>query len=85
MKETKILILLCLFNYYFVSGVDNVEFYFHNGSSSPQKVLRNRLPCSCQSYTCGCCAGMNIQSYNFSQNGKCCIASFTVHVLKSIC
>ncbi|XP_021933785.1 uncharacterized protein LOC110836670 isoform X2 [Zootermopsis nevadensis] len=26
------------------------------------------MPCSCQSYTCGCCAGMSIQSYNFSRN-----------------
>jgi hypothetical protein len=54
----------------FTEAGDDVELYFYKGSTNSQKLLLNRLPCSCQSYTCGCCAGMNIQSYNFSQNGK---------------
>jgi hypothetical protein len=63
-----VLLLLVCFGTLRGQEVDDVEYYFHNGSSSSQKLLRNRLPCSCQSYTCGCCAGMNIQAYNFSQN-----------------
>lgn len=34
------------------------------------RVLRfGYLPCSCEDYTCGCCANMNIRLFNFHRHG----------------
>ncbi|XP_069677001.1 uncharacterized protein [Periplaneta americana] len=45
---------------------DEAQLCFYEEGAGPQKDWRDRLPCSCQDYTCGCCAGMTVQSYNFS-------------------
>lgn len=36
-----------------------------------QEAEENGWPCKCQDRTCGCCFGMNINQFNFSQESKC--------------
>jgi hypothetical protein len=58
------------------------EEEFKDGSSSKNETvpwwkrrpypLRQRArPCQCRDYKCGCCAGMDIQRLNISQQGLC--------------
>lgn len=36
-----------------------------------EEMQGNGWPCNCQDRTCGCCFGMNIDRFNFSQESKC--------------
>ena len=36
----------------------------------PYPLRQRARPCQCEDYTCGCCAGLNVQRLNISQNGE---------------
>nr|CAD7207582.1 unnamed protein product [Timema douglasi] len=60
---------------------DEPEVFFYNVMNTsasgygqqlqhqPPKSWRDSMPCTCQDFTCGCCAGIRMQTFNIDQTG----------------
>lgn len=60
------------------NDLEDEDYTFRDGSNEtvpwwrrrPYPLRQRARPCECKNYRCGCCAGMDIQRLNISQNGS---------------